>query len=102
MRAGWRANRTPGPTQALALALALVGTTCRGGRAAEAPAGASGGPLPWLPVVDEGCPADRFVDVPEVYLVREIFRLKAFTPSCLLYINTFDTLYFQAGPQLAC
>ena len=71
MRAGWRANRTPGPTQALALALALVGTTCRGGRAAEAPAGASGGPLPWLPVVDEGCPADRFVDVPEVYGVTE-------------------------------
>ena len=72
---GWRADRTPGPrrTPALALNLALVGATFRGGDAAEAPAagGASGGPLPWLPVVDEGCPADRFVDVPEVYGVTE-------------------------------
>ena len=71
--AGWRADRTPGPRRTLALTLALVGATFRGGDAAEAPAagGASGGPLPWLPVVDEGCPADRFVDVPEVYGVTE-------------------------------
>ena len=58
--------------------------------------------MPPVVVLAQATPPDWYevVDVPEVYLVREIFRLKAFTPSCLLYINTFDTLYFSPGHNL--